>query len=69
MLLIMNRPAQSQVVIPLTPLGADLAEAERIKQEMTALLGELEHQVAPQAPDQPGGWRHDPRGWAQRHQS
>jgi hypothetical protein len=56
----------SSVTIPKSTLAADLAEAARIKQEMTRLLEELEHQVAPQSTDAPGGWRHDPQGWAKR---
>jgi hypothetical protein len=57
----------SSVTIPKSTLAADLAEAARIKQEMARLLSELEHHAAPQAPAHPGGWRHDPQGWAKRH--
>jgi hypothetical protein len=65
----MTKRPTPPVTIPLTDLGQDLAEVQRIKQEMTALLQELEHRVAPQAhkaTGKPGGWRHDPQGWLKR---
>jgi hypothetical protein len=58
------------VHIPRSPLGQQLEEAERLKAELTKLLGQLEQRYAGRAVTaKPGGWRHDPLAWQKRHRS
>jgi hypothetical protein len=62
----MNPSKRPAVTIPLTPLGAELAEAAQIQREMTQLLRELEQtaglssDAAGQPVTKPGAWRHRP---------
>lgn len=48
-------------------LAADLKQAEAIKAEMTRLLRELELKATGHAVEKPGGWRHHPKDWADKH--
>jgi hypothetical protein len=59
-----------QIKIPHSELAERLDEVAAIKRRMVELLTELEVRViGPAAPpiERPGGWRHDPLGWARRH--
>jgi hypothetical protein len=66
-----------QIRISRNNLGARLNEAAAIKRRMTELLAELEALVAdgagaprrPTGKSRPGGWRHNPLGWARRHKT
>ncbi len=54
--------------IPKSPLGQKLDEAANLQQHATELLGQLETRYAGKPLDEKaGGWRHDPKGWQQRH--
>jgi hypothetical protein len=57
----------SPITIPKTELRTHLDQAEAIKRDMTELLRELESKATGQPITKPGGWRHDPTGWANRY--
>jgi hypothetical protein len=56
-----NQP--DPIRIPRSDLRRLLDESAAIKADMTRLLAELEHAATPDAPKQPGTWRHHPHRW------
>lgn len=58
---------EARVYIPRTPLGRKLEAAAGIKRTMAKLLAELEQSATGTQIPKPGGWRHDPQGWGERH--
>jgi hypothetical protein len=56
-----------EVHIPKSALHAELGQTAALKRDMTKQLAELESRAARRPIAQPGGWRHDPTGWAERN--
>jgi hypothetical protein len=55
------------VIIPESPLAAELGRLEHLKQQARAMLTELENSAGYNASVESGGWRHDPIGWMKRY--
>lgn len=54
------------VIIPESPLDAELAKLARLKQQAQVMLAELEQAAGSGESGKSGGWRHNPVGWMNR---
>lgn len=62
-----RKTLDSRVTIPQSELGADIAETQRLKAEMTRLLSELEAAATGHDTGKPGAWRINPIAWKNEH--
>lgn len=54
------------VIIPESPLDAELGKLARLKQQANLMLSELEQAAGSPENAKTGGWRHNPLGWMNR---
>ena len=59
---------RATVIIPKTPLDAELGKLAQLKRQARLMLLELEQAAGYGKEGKSGGWRHNPLGWIERTQ-